>query len=106
MTAANPIAQARAHAEKALVERAQTDAAFRDLLKTNPHAALRELLGGDPIPSLKITVLEEQPGEIILVLPTALDQSELPDELLDVVSGGISFSSFVLYDKPLAPKKK
>ncbi|MGE5477037.1 MAG: NHLP leader peptide family RiPP precursor [Bacteroidales bacterium] len=88
MTNNNPLAEVRRQAEQALVERAQADAAFRDLLKQNPHAALKQLLGVDPVPSLKINVIEEQPGEATIVLPAALDEAELPDELLDLASGG------------------
>ncbi|WP_249208611.1 NHLP leader peptide family natural product precursor [Magnetospirillum sulfuroxidans] len=105
MTTENPLAEVRRHAEKLLTERAQSDATFRTLLKDNPHAALKQLLGTDPVPALKITVIEEQPGEAVIVLPAALDASELPDELLDLASGGISFSSFVLFDEKSMPKK-
>ncbi len=33
-------------------------------------------------------MIEEQPGEVILVLPRNIAQDELPDELLDLASGG------------------
>ncbi|WP_186393418.1 MULTISPECIES: NHLP leader peptide family RiPP precursor [unclassified Pannonibacter] len=82
------MAAARAHIEAALIEKATSDAAFRALLTSNPHAAIRELLGNDPIPSLKITVVEEQAGEVTLVLPRAIAQDELPDEILDYAAGG------------------
>lgn len=84
----NLIAQARQHIEKALIEKAMADSAFREELKANPHAALKALLGADPIPAMKITVVEETPGEAILVLPRSIAQDELPDELLDLASGG------------------
>ncbi|MEH0076273.1 NHLP leader peptide family RiPP precursor [Pannonibacter sp. Pt2] len=96
MSAIDPIAEARQHIEKALVEKAVSDSAFREELKANPHAALKSLLGTNPIPSLKITVVEEAPGEVVLVLPRSIAQDELPDELLDMASGGVSFSSFVI----------
>ncbi|WP_186393419.1 MULTISPECIES: NHLP leader peptide family RiPP precursor [unclassified Pannonibacter] len=83
-----PMASVRAHIESVLIEKAASDATFRALLTSNPHAALRKLLGVDTLPSLKITVIEEQPGEITLVLPRAIAQDELPDELLDYASGG------------------
>jgi hypothetical protein len=85
---ADAMTAARTHIEAALNEKATSDAAFRDLLKSNPHAALRELLGNDPVPSLHIRVIEEQPGEITLVLPRAIAQDELPDEVLDYAAGG------------------
>lgn len=80
-----------------LIERAQTDGDFRALLKSEPHKALQQLLGVDPIPGFKINVIDEKPGEINIVLPAEIAQDELPDELLDLASGGVSFSSFVLY---------
>lgn len=79
---------ARAHIQSALLERAAADAAFRDLLKNNPHAALRELFGSDPVPSMKITVVEEAAGEVTLVLPRQIAEDELPDDLLDYAAGG------------------
>ena len=85
----------RAHIEKALVQRAVEDVSFRELLKRDPHAALRELMGNDPIPSLKISVIEEAAGEVVLVLPRSIAEDELPDELLDLASGGVSFGNFV-----------
>ncbi|MEH0069489.1 hypothetical protein V6L77_02695 [Pannonibacter sp. Pt2-lr] len=50
MSAIDPIAEARQHIEKALVEKAVSDSAFREELKANPHAALKSLLGTNPIP--------------------------------------------------------
>lgn len=97
----DPIAQARQHIEKALIEKAMADSAFRQELKANPHAAIKSLLGTDPIPAMKITVVEEAPGEAVLVLPRNIAQDELPDELLDLASGGVTFSSFLFYgDNP------
>ncbi|NBN79938.1 NHLP leader peptide family natural product precursor [Microvirga tunisiensis] len=86
------LATARAHIEATLLERAGTDAGLRALLQANPHAALRELFGSDPIPSVKISVVEEAAGEVILVLPRPITGEELPDELpddlLDYAAGG------------------
>lgn len=80
--------QARARIESAALQRAQEDGAFRALLLTDPHAALRQLLGNDPIPSIRIRVLEEAEGEAILILPRSIESDELPDELLDFAAGG------------------
>ncbi|MFN4009012.1 MAG: NHLP leader peptide family natural product precursor [Pannonibacter sp.] len=89
------LGRARAHIEAALIAKAMEDAAFREMLKADPHAALKQMIGNDPIPSLKIRVIEEAAGEITLVLPRSIAEDELPDELLDLASGGISFSSFL-----------
>ncbi len=78
-----------------LIERAQTDGEFRALLKSEPHKALQQVLGVDPVPGFKINVIDEKPGEINIVLPAEIAQDELPDELLDLASGGTCFSAFV-----------
>jgi hypothetical protein len=88
----DPMARVRQHVEEALLAKAGEDAAFRTLLLSDPRKALKQLLGVDPIPSLNIRVIEEQAGEVTLVLPRAISQSqlpeELPDDLLDFASGG------------------
>ncbi|SMD17848.1 NHLP leader peptide family natural product precursor [Rhizobium sp. RU36D] len=86
--ATDAMAEARRHIETALVEKAASNAGFRDLLKNDPHGALKEQFGTDPIPSLKISVVEERAGEIVLVLPRAIAEDELPDALLDYAAGG------------------
>lgn len=91
------LAKARAHLETGLIARASSDPAFRALLKADPHAALRDLMGSDPIPSMKIRVIEEAPGEVTLVLPRNIADDELPDELLDLASGGTLFMAFLEY---------
>lgn len=101
---ADPFLQLRQQAESALAARARSDGEFRALLRDDPHAALKALFGVDPIPGMTIKVVQEQPGEVTFVLPP-LDEGELPDELLDLASGGTSFSSFILYDTGNAPKK-
>lgn len=102
---ANTMTAIRNRISAQLTERAETDQAFRALLKTDPHAALKQLVGVDPVPGFKINVIEEQAGEINIVLPASIEQDELPDELLDLASGGIGFSAFVLYGPNDAPQK-
>lgn len=102
----DPLQAVRAHIEQALVAKAVSEGDFRDLLKSDPNAALTQLLGCDnPLPNLKINVVEEKSGEVTIVLPAPLQRDELPDELLDLASGGVSFSSFVLYGPPYEKKK-
>lgn len=102
----DPLQAVRAHIQQALIAKAVDEEEFRDLLKADPHAALTKLLGCDnPLPNLKINVIEEKTGEVTIVLPAPLQRDELPDELLDLASGGTSFSAFVLYGPPY-PKKK
>lgn len=79
---------ARAQMEKALLDRAETDAVFRNRLLIEPHGAIEALFGIDPVSSLKIRVLEEGEGEVVLVLPRPIADDELPDDLLDYAAGG------------------
>ncbi len=88
----DPMTLARMRVQEALVARAEADQAFRALLVSDPRAALRQLLGVDPIPNYRLRVIEEQPGEVTLVLPHDIAADELPDELLDLASGGFIFS--------------
>ncbi|MEH0074814.1 NHLP leader peptide family RiPP precursor [Pannonibacter sp. Pt2] len=82
------IETARKEVEAALVQKALEDADFRGRLVRDPQSALKELLGFNPIPNYTIRVIEEQPGEVVLVLPRPLEIDELPDELLDLAAGG------------------
>lgn len=82
------IETARKEVEAALVQKALEDADFRGRLVRDPQSALKELLGFNPIPNYTIRVIEEQPGEVVLVLPRPLEIDELPDELLDPAAGG------------------
>ncbi|GAB3121561.1 NHLP leader peptide family RiPP precursor [Novispirillum itersonii] len=105
----DPILALRKHIESALVQKAGTDPEFRAQLLADPDAALTALLGRQSPLDLKLRVIEEQPGEAVVVLPSAINTEELPDELLDLASGGVSFSAFVLYGPPYPdskPKKR
>lgn len=83
-----PLDAARSALQSALIRRATENAEFRRLLVDDPHGALKSALGKDPVPSLKISVIEEKPGEVVIVLPRSFAEDELPDSLLDMVSGG------------------
>ena len=76
------ILETRFACEAALRGRATADAAFRASLISDPAAAL----GGALPEGLTIRVLEEAPGEVLLVLPAVSDQ--LSDMQLDAGSGG------------------
>lgn len=73
----------------AVVERANSDSSFRASLLEDPSAALSEVVGM-PVPdAVRITVYEESPTDIHLVIPAA---SSFSEEDLDLVSGGIDWS--------------
>lgn len=73
-----------------LLQRASEDAGFRQALLTNPHEALRREFGLEPPPNLAITVVEQKPGALTLVLPP-LASGELDEQHLDAVVGGNGF---------------
>jgi hypothetical protein len=77
--------------ETQLIEKANTDPAFRQHLLDDPKAAIADLLGVALPPGMTITVLEEQPGHHVLVLPPAppaVDALPLDELDLALVGGG------------------
>ena len=81
----------RQEIETQLIEKANTDPTFRRRLLDDPKAALSDFLGVALPPGMTITVLEEQPGQHVLVLPPAppeLDALPLDDLDLALVGGG------------------
>ena len=80
---------AAANPREQIVVRAATDPVFREQLLANPKATLEQALGIIFPPALKVSVLEEAPGQICLVLPMLAPASEeLADEQLAAVAGG------------------
>jgi hypothetical protein len=76
--------------QQQVIERANTDPEFRKLLIEDPSAALREVTGV-PLPSnINIRVVEEQPGEVVLVVPARGMESgtQLSEAELEGVAGG------------------
>ena len=74
----------------AVRERAESDAAFRALLLADPAAAMSDVLGM-PVPdAVIITVHEESPTDIHLVIPAV---STLSEADLDLVAGGVNWRS-------------
>jgi hypothetical protein len=72
-------------------ERAASDAAFRSQLMSDPSAAVSALLGL-PIPAgISVTIHEETPTDIHLVIPQS---SALNDQDLDLVAGGLDWSNY------------
>lgn len=61
------------------------DPAWRAVLVANPRAAVGELLGTELAESVTVTLLQDTPNEIHLVLPS--DELDLTD--LDSVGGGL-----------------
>ena len=72
----------------AVRERAMSDAEFRALLLKDPSAAMSELLDMPMPDAVRITVHEESPTDIHLVIPGVRNLSE---EDLDLVAGGVDW---------------
>jgi hypothetical protein len=79
----------RAQYTQQLVERAEADAEFRaQLLGADPSPAIAAELGIELPADLIVRVVEETPGEVVLVLPAAVASDELSDAQLAGVAGG------------------
>lgn len=84
------MAKSKAELVQDIVNKAESDAAFREALKRDPHAAIKGL-GMSTRPNLKIQVLEETAEQAYVVLPfhtTPGAGGELSDDALGAVSGG------------------
>ncbi len=89
-------------------QRAARDEQFRALALKDPALAVKELTGNDVPEGFTILVQEAQGADLTIVLPDLKADSDALDESeLELVTGGTSFSSFILYGEgDLAPKKK
>lgn len=82
----------RAAFEGAIRQMAATNPAFRAELSSNPTEALKAAFGLDLPADFNLRVVNEKPGELVLVLPSPV--RELNDDELDVVSGAGLFDVF------------
>jgi hypothetical protein len=78
--------------ERLVQDKAAADPVFRAALVADPLAAIAEAFRLAPLPGLKLRVIEEQPGEVVLVLPRtgAMEADELSEAELARASGGFS----------------
>jgi hypothetical protein len=82
----------RADFEKRLIDRANADAGFKQLLLNDPRAAVERELGMKVPSGANVKVLQETPDTMYLVLPLNGSNAELTDEDLESVAGGTEFS--------------
>lgn len=80
----------RADVEDVIRTQAETDAAFRARLIADPRGAIAELFRAEPKADLTFSVIEEQPGEVVLVLPAAKDELSVAE--LDQALGGATYT--------------
>jgi hypothetical protein len=74
-----------------LIEKSMKDPDFRNLLISDPNAAIRQEFGISLPEHVNLSVKEETPDQVYLVLPARLNDSyeeELSLEELDQVAGG------------------
>jgi hypothetical protein len=71
-----------------LLLRAERDDEFRARLLSDPRGAITEQLGVELPDTLNLKVIEENPNEVILVLPAKSQSGALRDEELAGVAGG------------------
>ena len=81
----------RTEYEQELIHKATTDEAFRDRLLTNPRAAIEDEYGIRFPAGIEISVIEETPRSLNLVLP-ARPADQLSDDELAGVAGGTNLS--------------
>jgi hypothetical protein len=74
----------RSSIDQAIADRIAEDSGFRAALMSDPKAALAALTGTEIPDSIRITVHEESPADIHLVIPAA---SALADSDLELVAG-------------------
>lgn len=74
----------RSSIDQAIADRIAEDPGFRAALMSDPKAALASLTGTQIPDSIRITVHEESPADIHLVIPAA---SALADSDLELVAG-------------------
>ena len=78
----------RSNLDQAIIERIASDPSFRSALLNDPHAALAGLSGMQIPESVNITIHEESPADIHLVIAA---NTALSEDDLELVSGGINW---------------
>lgn len=78
--------QSRRELEQQIAQRANKDAAFRQLLFKNPKRALKEAFDVELPAKMELHVLEETTSKLYIVLPVL--SAELSETNLEKVAGG------------------
>jgi hypothetical protein len=83
--------------EQQLIEKAMKDPNFRKRLVENPKAVIEVEMGVELPPSINLTILEEDPRTVYLILPfvpAQPDTTELAETELESIAGGGAFTGF------------
>lgn len=87
-------------------QRTAIDEEFRALALKDAAQAVRELTGSDVPEGYGIRVQEGPGSELNIVLMDLEADDALDESELELVTGGTSFSAFILYGPSDAPPKK
>ena len=82
------MAKIRSTVESAVRAAAADDPEFRAALLADPMSAIQQRFGVGAIADLRITVIEEQPSEVVLILPSDQRPPLLSEAELDDAAGG------------------
>jgi hypothetical protein len=77
------------------IAKAKEDPAFKQLLLTNPKAAIEQEIGQTLPANLEIEVVQQTKHKLYMILPLEKDEiqtQELSDRELEAVSGGTGWS--------------
>jgi len=87
------MAKIRSTVESAVRTEAEADPAFRAALLADPMRAIQDRFGVGAIADLRISVIEEQPSEIVLILPSDQRPPLLTEAELDATAGGTLYNT-------------
>ncbi len=76
--------------DQAIADRIAEDPQFRAALLSDPRSALESLAGQQVPDSVRVTIHEESPTDIHLVIPAS---SALSDSDLELVAGGYNWTT-------------
>jgi hypothetical protein len=83
----------RKNIEQQIIVKAMKDPGFRQRLLENPRAVIREETGVELPAHINLSVLEEDPQTVYLVIPTGAarpDETDLTENELKMVAGGMA----------------
>lgn len=89
----------RRNIEAQIVDKAQTDPAFRRALLANPTATIARDFNVQFPPGVHLRVVEKTARELFLVLPVPPADAPLDDRELDAVAGGRGMNLTASMDK-------